>query len=99
MLPAGLELDVYEAVYVKITVIFGSSALNKEDFDRRSIKDLLPDPSKPKRVGSKTSGKGPWITVVGHELEAFSKEEWDMLKVPKGLGEKYTQPYVYHFSP
>jgi hypothetical protein len=92
MAPPGTPLDVYEAAYTKMTTIFAPSARNGEGFDRRGIKKLLPDPSKPKLKGSKTSDKGPWITVVGHELEQFSQEEWAMLKVPLGMAAMYTQP-------
>ncbi|KAI1192384.1 Alpha/beta hydrolase fold-1 [Nemania serpens] len=92
MTPAGTTLELYEAAYNKMTVIFAADARNKEGFDRRDIKTLLPEPSEPKLKGSKTSVKGPWITVVGHELEQFSKEEWEMLKVPIGMAAMYTQP-------
>lgn len=93
MAPPGTTLDVYEAAYVKMTTIFSPAAKNAEGFDRRDIKDILPDPSKPKLKGSKTSSdKGPWITVVGHELEQFSKQEWAMMKIPIGMAAMYTQP-------
>ncbi|KAI0974118.1 Alpha/beta hydrolase fold-1 [Xylaria arbuscula] len=92
MLPPGTELALYEEAYTKMTTVFSPAGKNKEGFDRRGIKNLLPDPSKPKLKGSKTSDKGPWITVVGHELEQFSKEEWEMMKVPVGLAAMYTQP-------
>ncbi|KAI1451935.1 alpha/beta-hydrolase [Annulohypoxylon moriforme] len=92
MAPPGTSLEVYEAAYTKMTTIFAATAKNNEGFDRRDIKNVLPDPSKPKLKGSKTSDKGPWITVVGHELEQFSNEEWTMLKVPIGMAAMYTQP-------
>lgn len=92
MIPPGTPLEVYEAAYTKMTTIFSAGAKNKEGFDRREIKNILPDPSKPKLKGSKTLDKGPWITVVGHELEQFSNEEWAMMKVPIGMAERYTQP-------
>ncbi|KAI2632838.1 Alpha/beta hydrolase fold-1 [Xylaria nigripes] len=92
MAPPGTSLEVYEAAFTKMTTIFSPETKNKEGFDRREIKNILPDPSKPKLKGSKTSDKGPWITVVGHELEQFSKEEWEMWKVPLGMAAMYTQP-------
>jgi hypothetical protein len=92
MVPAGTPLDVYEAAYTKMTTIFAASAKNKEGFDRRDIRSILPDPSKPKLKGSKAGDKGPWITVVGHDLERFSEEEWQMMKVPIGMAAMYTQP-------
>ncbi|KAI0152724.1 Alpha/Beta hydrolase protein [Xylariaceae sp. FL1272] len=92
MAPPGTSLKVYEAAYMKMTTIFSPDAKNKEGFDRRGIKALLPDPSKPKLKGSKTSDKGPWVTVVGHDVDQFSKEEWEMMKVPIGMAAMYTQP-------
>ncbi|KAI3333205.1 alpha/beta-hydrolase [Ustulina deusta] len=92
MTPPGTSFELYEAAYTKMTTIFSSGAKNKEGFDRREIKNILPDPSQPKLKGSKTSDKGPWVIVVGHELEQFSKEEWEMMKVPIGMAEMYTQP-------
>ena len=92
MAPAGTSLDVYEAAYAKMTTIFASGAVNKEGFDRREIKNILPDPSKPKLKGSKALNKGPWITVVGHDVDQFSAEEWAMFKVPIGMAARYTQP-------
>ncbi|KAI5925270.1 Alpha/beta hydrolase fold-1 [Camillea tinctor] len=91
-IPPGTPLDVYEAAYTKMTTVFSAAAKNGEGFDRREIKNILPDPSKPKLKGSKTSSQGPWITVVGHELETFSQEEWAMMKVPLGMAAMYTQP-------
>ncbi|XXH00717.1 hypothetical protein Hte_007067 [Hypoxylon texense] len=92
MAPPGTSLDEYEAAYTKMVTIFAADAKNKEGFDRREIKNILPDPSEPKLKGSKTSDKGPWITVVGHELEQFSQEEWKMMGVPLGMAAMYTQP-------
>lgn len=83
---------MYEATYIKMTTISTSGAKNNKGLDRREIKNILPNPSKPKLKGSKTSNKGPWMTVVGHELEQFSNEEWAMLKVPVGMAAMYTQP-------
>jgi hypothetical protein len=92
MAPPGVSLDEYEAAYTKLATTFGSKVKNKEGFDRREIRNILPDPSRPQLKGSKTSNKGPWITVAGHELEQFSKEEWETMKIPLGLAEMYTQP-------
>jgi hypothetical protein len=92
MIPAGTTLEVYQAAYTKLTTVFAADAKNKEGFDRREIKNILLDPSRPKLKGSKTTDNGPWITVVGHELEAFSNEEWLMMKVPIGMAARYTQP-------
>ncbi|KAK8044901.1 alpha/beta-Hydrolase [Apiospora rasikravindrae] len=89
----GTTLEVYQAAYTKMCMSFSGHAKNVEGFDRRDIKDMLPDPSSPKLKGPKDwPEKGPWITVVGHELEQFSQEEWSLLKVPIGMAAMYTQP-------
>ncbi|KAK8130982.1 alpha/beta-hydrolase [Apiospora sp. TS-2023a] len=98
MTPPGTTLEVYQAAYTKMTTLFHSTAKNPEGFDRREIKNIMPEASEPKLKGSKTSAKGPWITVVGHELEQFSNEEWAMLKVPIGMAAMYTQPMWHKYN-
>jgi pimeloyl-ACP methyl ester carboxylesterase len=90
MIPTGTSREAYEAAYTKMTTIFAPGAKNKEGFDRREIKNMLPSPSSPKLMAS--AGKRPWITVVGHELEAFSDEEAQMFQIPIGMAAMYTQP-------
>jgi len=88
----GTSLEVYEAAYTKMISIFSPEAKNPEGFDRRDIETILPDPSKPKLKGSKTSDEGPWVTVVGHELETFANQQWAMMQIPIGTATMYTQP-------
>ncbi|KAI0111070.1 Alpha/beta hydrolase fold-1 [Nemania sp. FL0031] len=97
-IPDGTRLDEYKAAYTKMTTLFAPTAKNGEGFDRRNIKDLLPEPSSPKLKGSKNSDKGPWITVVGHELETFSKQERAVFKVPIGMAAMYTQPLWQEYN-
>ncbi|KAI1261206.1 Alpha/Beta hydrolase protein [Xylariaceae sp. FL1019] len=94
MVPPGTSLDVYKTAYNNMTSIFAPECKNKEGFDRRGIKTLLPDPSRPMLKGSKKSGKGPWVTVVGHDVERFEREEWEnpAMRVPLGMARMWTQP-------
>ncbi|KAK8084597.1 hypothetical protein PG997_005868 [Apiospora hydei] len=48
MTPPGTTLEVYQAAYTKMCTSFSGHAKNAEGFDRRDIKDMLPDPSSPK---------------------------------------------------
>ncbi|KAK7976435.1 GMC oxidoreductase [Apiospora arundinis] len=101
MTPAGTTLELYQAAYTTMTTLFAHSAKNPEGFDRRDIKRLMADPSRPKLRGSKSQTspeRGPWITVVGHELEHFSREEWEQLKVPVGMAAMYTQPMWHKYN-
>ncbi|KAI0020022.1 alpha/beta-hydrolase [Xylariomycetidae sp. FL0641] len=83
--------DAYAAAYARMTRLFAADARNAEGFDRRQIPTLLPAASEPKLRGAGGRG-GPWITVVGHELATFARQEHESLGVPLGLAEKYTQP-------
>ncbi|MCJ1284070.1 hypothetical protein MMC26_003401 [Xylographa opegraphella] len=54
---------------------------NPEGLDRRNIKKLLPEPGAPKLIGP--DGNGLWLTVVGHDPEAFAEESLKMMKIPE----------------
>lgn len=77
---------------------FHPSAPNPEHLDRRNIASLLPHSDRPKLRGSgggedEDEGKGPWITVVGHDWEAFAEEgSRGSMNVPKSLTNAFVNP-------
>ena len=83
-------LEQYTDSYTKLGKIFNSDVKSPEGLDRRNVKRLLPDPSAPKLKGP--DGKGPWLIVVGHDPHHFVEESFKMLKIPKSLSQKYSQP-------
>ncbi|KAI0117097.1 alpha/beta-hydrolase [Daldinia grandis] len=73
---------------------FQPSAPNPEHLDRRNIISLLPRPDEPPLQSPDVgAGTGPWITVVGHDWEAFAEEGLrGSMGVPKGLTNTYVNP-------
>jgi pimeloyl-ACP methyl ester carboxylesterase len=83
-------LEQYTGAYLKIGKLFNSDVKSPESLDRRTVKTLLPDPSAPKLKGS--NGRGPWLTVVGHDPEFFVQDTFEKLKIPISISNKYFQP-------
>ncbi|RDL38346.1 uncharacterized protein BP5553_02686 [Venustampulla echinocandica] len=89
---------LYEAAYTKMTTIFESGAKYNEGFDRREIKNMLPDPSQRKLKGSKTSDKvlgKPSLVMSSNNTE---RRNGRLLKVPLGMAAMYTQQQVNNCS-
>lgn len=72
------SVEVLREQRAKYLAIFSPQATNKEGLSRRNLALLLPKSNEPRLIGS--DGKGPWITVVGHDPETFAQES---LKVRK----------------
>ncbi|KAI1395698.1 alpha/beta-hydrolase [Hypoxylon fuscum] len=71
---------------------FHPSVPNPEHLDRMNIAELLPDSDKPPLRGP-DDGKGPWITVVGHDWETFAEEgSRGSMNVPKSLTNAFMNP-------
>ncbi|KAF7912598.1 uncharacterized protein EAF01_001619 [Botrytis porri] len=69
---------------------FNTDVKSPEGLDRRNVLHLLPNPSSPKL--QRLNGKGSWLKDIGHDPELFAEEMWRLLKIPKSLNRKYTQP-------
>ncbi|OTA69552.1 alpha/beta-hydrolase [Hypoxylon sp. EC38] len=94
--PAILPDDVTVADLRRTRAAYAShfhpSAPNPEHLHRRDIASLLPHSDRPKLRGS-DDGKGPWITVVGHDWEAFAEEgSRGSMNVPKSLTNAFVNP-------
>ncbi|KAI1381909.1 alpha/beta-hydrolase [Hypoxylon crocopeplum] len=64
---------------------FHPSVPNPEHLDRLNIAELLPHSDTPRLKGPE-DGKGPWITVVGHDWDTFAEEGLQgSMNVPKSL--------------
>ncbi|TGO51122.1 hypothetical protein BCON_0168g00070 [Botryotinia convoluta] len=83
-------LEQYIEAYARLGRTFNTHVKSPEGLDRRNVLQLLPNPSSPKLQG--LNGKGPWLKVIGHDPEPFAEEMWRMLKIPKSINRKYTQP-------
>ena len=70
-LPDDVGIDVLKAQRAKFRAIFDPANPNKEGLSRRDLADILPYSDRPALKGDST---GPWLTVVGHDFEAFADE-------------------------
>ena len=91
--------DVTEEVLreqrAKFAAIFHPSVPNKEGLSRRNLAQLLPY-SDHHRLG--VEGNRPWVTVVGHDFDAFAEESLRTMGTPKFLSMKYSNPawHIYN---
>jgi hypothetical protein len=70
--------------------MFDLKVKNPEGLDRSNSAVLLPHADAPKLVG--VDGKGPELTVVGHDPETFAEMSFMMIGTPKSLSERLTNP-------
>lgn len=83
-------LEQYLEASARLPKIFNSDVKSPEGLDRRNVKDLLPEPGAPKLIGP--DGKGLWLTVICHDPEAFADESLKMMKIPRSLSMRFTNP-------
>ena len=83
-------LEQYLNASAKLPKIFNSDVRSPEGLDRRNIKKLLPEPRAPTLIGP--DGRGLWLTVVVHDPEAFADENLKIMKVPRSLSMRFTNP-------
>lgn len=89
-LPDDATVEDLRAMRERLRGMFHPSVPNSEGLDRRNLARLLPKADEPKLLGR--DGRSPFLTVVGHDLDAFANEGLTLTKTPKGLNERYVQP-------
>lgn len=83
-------LEQYLEASPKLPKIFNSDVKNSEGLDRRNVKKLLPESGAPRLVGP--GGRGLFLTVVGHDPDAFADESLKMMRIPRSLSLRFTNP-------
>jgi pimeloyl-ACP methyl ester carboxylesterase len=83
-------LEQYRVERAKMAKMFDLKVKNPEGLDRSNSAILLPHADAPKLVG--VDGKGPLLTVVGHDPKTFTEMSFMMMGTPKSLSEKLTNP-------
>ena len=81
--------DVVREQRAKFAAIFHPSVMNKEGLSRRNLAELLPYSDLPKLGDGEYR---PWVTVVGHDFDAFAEESLRTMGTPKFLSMKYSNP-------
>ncbi|KAL2811274.1 alpha/beta-hydrolase [Aspergillus granulosus] len=98
-LSEGITADVLRAGREGIKRIFHPSVGSKEGLSRKNLASLLPASNGPVLRGP--DGKGPWVTVVGHDFEVFARESV-MIGAGSGKGEElakvYVNPYWHRYN-
>ena len=75
----------------KLVGMFDLRVKNPENLDRSNSPVLLPYADSPMLVGP--GGKGPFLSVVGHDPEAFANIGFAMMGTPKSLSRKFMNAY------
>lgn len=71
-LPEDVSVKTLREQRAKFKAIFRPDSINKESLDRRNLAELLPYSNKPMLQGA--GGRGPMLTVVGHDFVTFAEE-------------------------
>ncbi|KAF2852618.1 alpha/beta-hydrolase [Plenodomus tracheiphilus IPT5] len=90
-LPDGVSEDEVRETRRKYEAMFGPEVPNMEGLSRRNLAKLLPASDAPRLEGY--LGRGPYLTVVGHDWETFAEQSFrGSLKIPKILTMTYANP-------
>ncbi|ESZ90658.1 hypothetical protein SBOR_8958 [Sclerotinia borealis F-4128] len=84
-------LAQYIEARTKLVNLFDLSVPNSESMDRRTGPKLLPCADRPKLIG--VDGKGPWLTVVGHDPVTFANFSLERMGTPRSMSMRFTNPY------
>ncbi|EGX44964.1 hypothetical protein AOL_s00173g65 [Orbilia oligospora ATCC 24927] len=91
----GITVEDIRSAREGMGKLFHPSVTNKEGFWRGNITFLLPHSFEPKLLGWKEEnigGKGPYVTVVGHDWDVFAEESLRMKGMTKAVAMAYTNP-------
>ncbi|KAH8696479.1 hypothetical protein BGW36DRAFT_398024 [Talaromyces proteolyticus] len=75
--------------------VFHPDVGNKEGLSRRNLPTLLPSSDSPKLQG--VNGGGPYVTVIGHDYEAFAEESAKM-GFPRAFLTQYVNPFWNEYN-
>ncbi|BCS21859.1 alpha/beta fold hydrolase [Aspergillus puulaauensis] len=95
-LPAGATANAIREARAYMQYVFHPINGSKEGLSRKNLIQLLPDSDGPQLQGP--GGRGPWVTVVGHEFEAFEGEFERMGGASPLLTRVYMNPYWQRFN-
>ncbi len=94
-LPADVSVEVLKQQRAKFAAIFRPDVVNKEGLSRRNLAKLLPHSDGP-MLGYQN--ERPWVTVVGHDFEAFAAESLRTMGTPIGLSMMYMNPKWHKYN-
>ena len=95
-LPSDTTIDDLRTMRDRTRKMFHPSVPNAEGLDRSNLAHLLPHSGRPALRAP--HGKDPFLTVVGHDPEAFAEEGFKLQGAPKGLNLQYMQPFWHAYN-
>lgn len=94
-LPEGVTAELLRETREKYRRMFHPEVGSKEGLSRKNLKDLLPDSDSPILHG--IGGRGPFVTVVGHDFMVFAEEN-EKIGTPRAITLNYTNPYWHRYN-
>ncbi|KAI9172788.1 hypothetical protein HJFPF1_02302 [Paramyrothecium foliicola] len=95
-LPHGVTPRDLRIAREKVGAIFHPDVGNKEGLSRRNLKELLPQADSPTLGGA--GGRGPYVTVVGHDFETFAEQTHEGLGISIEVIRNYMNPYWSRYN-
>jgi pimeloyl-ACP methyl ester carboxylesterase len=95
-LPEGVTSEIIRATRAKMAHTFHPDVGSKEGLSRKNLRGLLPYSDAPVLTG--VDGRGPFVTVIGHDYMAFAEESERMFGIPKPVSLNYTNPYWQRYN-
>jgi len=95
-LPEGITGDLLKEARQKVKMIFHPDNGSKEGLSRKNLRSLLLDSDSPVLKGF--CGRGPYVTVVGHDFETFAEQSEKQLGIPKTLTVNYSNPFWHKYN-
>ncbi len=75
-LPKNVTVEILRDQRARFAAKFKPNVVNREGLSRRNLAELLPQSDGPRLIGP--DGKGPWVTVAGHDFEKFAQESLEV---------------------
>jgi pimeloyl-ACP methyl ester carboxylesterase len=94
-LPSGVTADEVRETRRKYREMFHPDVPNMEGLSRRNLAQLLPEADAPRLEGY--LGKGPYLTVVGHDWETFAEQSCTSCSLSLTRPSSYMMFFLYSF--
>lgn len=94
-LPDDVSVEALRQQRGKFAAVFRPDTINREGLSRRNLAKLLPRSDAP-MLGNQS--ERPWVTVVGHDFEAFAAESLRTMGTPVGLSMMYMNPIWHEYN-
>ncbi|KAH6873833.1 Alpha/beta hydrolase fold-1 [Thelonectria olida] len=92
----GITDDELRKARLVLRKVFHPDVGNKEGLSRKNLNQLLPHSHSPRLQG--IGGRGPYLTVVGHDFDAFAKDSEEKLGISQLILQTYVNPFWHDYN-